>query len=111
MRWKVLFGLIASAAVCAMLGVADAQQPSTLRADIVSVSAGDYPAARAVVNIEDAGGGGVKSLTVANFKATVGGRPAAILSADLASSQNAPLDVLLLMDVSGSMAGEPIQQT
>ena len=111
MRVKWLLGIVATAVACATLGVVHAQQPPSLRADISSITAGDYPAARAIVNIDATGGLDTKSLTAANFTATVGGKSARILAADLASSQNAPLDVLLLMDVSGSMAGEPIKQT
>lgn len=111
MRVKWLLGIVATAVACATLSVVQAQQPASLRADITSITAGDYPAARAVVNIDATGGLDTKILTAANFTATVGGKSAPILSADLASSQNAPLDVLLLMDVSGSMAGEPIKQT
>jgi Mg-chelatase subunit ChlD len=110
MRIRLLLTIVASAVLCTTLSTARAQQPPTLQADIVTITAGDYPAARAVVNIEAAGGADVKSLTAANFSATVGGKAAPILSADLASSQNAPLDVVLLMDVSGSMSGEPIAQ-
>ena len=106
-----LLGIAASATLCMTLTIARAQQPSTLRAEIASVVAGDYPAARAVVNIDDTATGGVKTLTADNFTVTVGGKPAPVFSADLASSQNAPLDLLLLMDVSGSMAGDPIAQT
>lgn len=111
MRAKLLLGIVATVVVGTALSVAQAQQPSSVRAEIVSIAAGDYPAARAIVNIEAAGGLDIKSLTPANFTASVAGKPAPVLSADLASSQNAPLDVLLLMDVSGSMAGEPIKQT
>lgn len=111
MRVKWLLGIVATAVACTTLSVVQAQQPSTLRANVSSITAGDYPAARAIVNIDATGGLDTKSLTAANFTATVGGKSSPILSADLASSQNAPLDVLLLMDVSGSMAGEPIKQT
>lgn len=111
MRLRLMLGIAVSAVFCATFAVADAQQPPNLRADIVSTTAGDYPAVRAVVSIENTGTSDVKSLTAANFQATVNGKPAKILSADLASSQNAPLDVLLLMDISGSMAGEPLKQS
>lgn len=111
MGLKLLLGVTACALLFATLSVAHAQQPPALRADIVSVTAGDYPAARAIVNIDDASGTGVKGLTAANFAVSVGGNTAPILSADLASSQNVPLDVLFLMDVSGSMSGEPLKLT
>lgn len=113
MRVRLLTGMLAMAALGATLSVAHAQQPPALRADIVSVTDGAYPAARAVVNIDAASGVGlqdVKALTAANFTATVSGQTAPVLSADLASSEDAPLDVLFLMDVSGSMAGEPLKQ-
>lgn len=110
MRRKLVVGMVVGAVLGAALSFAHAQEPPTLRADIVSVSEDGYPAARAIVNIEDTGSD-IKALTIANFTATVGGQPATVLSADLASSQNAPLSVLLLMDSSGSMAGEPIAQS
>lgn len=109
MGWKLLPGIVVCVLLFATLSVSHAQQPPTLRADIVSVAAGDYPAARAIVNI-DTSGGDIEGLTAANFAASVGGKAAPVLSADLASSQNLPMDVLLLMDSSGSMAGEPIKQ-
>lgn len=99
----------ASLAFCATLAVAHAQQPDTLHVDIAAVAPAEYPAARAVVNIDDATGA-VKALTAANFTVSVAGKPVPTLAADLASSQNAPLDLLLLIDVSGSMAGDPMAQ-
>ncbi len=110
MRRNLVVGIVAGAALSAVLSLAHGQEPPALRADIVSVSEDGYPAARAIVNIEDTGSD-IKTLTIANFTATVGGQPATVLAADLASSQNAPLSVLLLMDSSGSMAGEPIAQS
>ncbi len=85
-------------------GVARAQQPSNVGATIVSVTAGDYPYARAVVNIE----GTTQAVGAQDFSATVDGQPANVTAADLASSQNIPLDVLFVMDVSGSMQGAPL---
>ena len=110
MRSNLVVGIVLGAALGGMWSSAHAQEPPTLRADIVSVSEDAYPAARAIVNIEDSGSD-IKTLTIANFTATVGGQPATVLSADLASSQNEPLSVLLLMDSSGSMVGEPIAQS
>jgi VWFA-related protein len=111
MHAKLLLAIATGVALCTTLTAAHAQQPSTLHADIVSIVPADYPVARAVVNLDDTTGEAVKALTAANFTVTVAGKPAPVISADIASSQNAPLDVLLLMDISGSMAGEPIQQT
>ncbi len=110
MRSNLVVGIVLGAALGAAVSFAHAQEPPTLRADIVSVSEDAYPAARAIVNIEDTGSD-IRTLATANFTVTVGGQPATVLSADLASSQNAPLSVLLLMDSSGSMTGEPIAQS
>lgn len=88
----------------AAAGAAHAQQPSNVGAEIVSVTAGDYPMARAVVNIE----GTTQAVSSQDFSATIDGQPAQVTGADLASSQNIPLDVLFVMDVSGSMQGAPL---
>lgn len=111
MGLKLLLGVTVCTLLFAGQSVGHAQQPPTLRADIVSVTAAEYPAARAIVNIDDPGGTGAKGLTAANFSVLLGGNTAPVLSADLASSQNVPLDVLFLMDVSGSMSGEPLKLT
>lgn len=105
-----VIALAASLSLLAGLSLAHAQQPSTLRADIVGVKDGDYPNARAVVNVDDASGA-IDGLSKDNFTVTVDGKPAAVVTADLASSQNLPLDVLFVIDISGSMAGEPMSRT
>lgn len=102
--------LVVAASLVASLSFASAQQPTALRLDVVSVATADYPNARAVVNVEDGTGANVQQLTAANFSATLDGAPVGVVSADLASSQNLPLDLLLVVDISGSMAGAPIQQ-
>ncbi|HZP57442.1 MAG TPA: VWA domain-containing protein [Dehalococcoidia bacterium] len=86
-----------------------AQEP-TLQAQVTSVTDAGYPNARAVISIDDTSGAEVTQLTPADFSVTVNGKDAEVISAELASSENAPLDVLFVMDTSGSMAGEPIAQ-
>ncbi|MEX0749811.1 MAG: VWA domain-containing protein [Dehalococcoidia bacterium] len=80
-------------------------QESTLRANIASVSDDTYPHARLVLNIEDDSAAGLAELGADNIAITANGAPAAVVSAELASSQDEPLDLLLVMDTSGSMAG------
>jgi VWFA-related protein len=88
--------------------VAHGQQPSSLRASVSGVSTEAFPNATALVSVDDSSGAGVKGLAAANFSVTIDGKPATVVSADLASSRALPLDVLLLMDASGSMAGGAI---
>ncbi len=108
------FGALAGIVVVALLAaisvspVSHAQDAGKLRADIASVNDGDYPYARAVINVDDASGADLEHLDASSFAVTVGGAPAAVTAAELASSGNVPLDVLFVIDVSGSMAGEPI---
>src|SRR5438067_3074966 len=108
-----VFSVIAAIAIGACVVFAPARatgQEPPLRAEIVRIDDGEYPNARAVVNIEDSAIGAAQSLGRDNFKVSVDGKDANVVDASLASSQNLPLDVLFVMDTSGSMAGEPIAQ-
>ncbi len=91
-----------------MLSAAQAQQPA-LRTSVASVSEGEYPNATALVSVEDASGDDLRSLTPANFTITVAGKPAKVATAQLAASQNLPLDVIIIMDTSGSMKGDALE--
>jgi len=112
-RHQAYVGVLAIALVCASvlaLPTRSSAQAPGVRADIVSVSDAGYPMARAVVNLDDPEGtfsrGGP-----GEFSVLVDGKPASAVSADLASSQNVPLDILFVIDVSGSMAGAPLART
>ena len=83
---------------------ARAQTPS-IRIDIAAINEGAYPDASAVVNAEDTSGAPLATLTNDNFVVSVNGKPATVKSATLASSQKLGIDVLLVMDTSGSMEG------
>jgi VWFA-related protein len=103
-----MVALMALAVVLPTLSLAHAQQPSAIRADIAGIKDGEYPNAVAVINLEDSSGATIGVLNASNFTAKVDGKNTTVVSADLASSGNLPLDVLFVMDTSGSMAGEPI---
>jgi VWFA-related protein len=83
-------------------------QDSGIKATIISIADDAYPQASAVVSIENANGDAGAPLAREQFAATVDGAPASIVSADLVTSESAPLDLLLVIDTSGSMAGAPI---
>ena len=89
------------------LSLARAQQPGP-SATLGRIADGTFPNASVPVYIDDPSGAELTSLGVSNFSVTVDGQPATVVSADLASSKALPLDVLLLVDVSGSMAGQAI---
>jgi VWFA-related protein len=80
-------------------------QESTLRANVASVSDGEYPHARLVLNIEDDSPEGLATFDASNIEITANGTRLPIVGAELASSQDEPLDLTLVMDTSGSMAG------
>ncbi|MBI5289635.1 MAG: VWA domain-containing protein [Chloroflexi bacterium] len=91
------------------IGVAHGQDAGQ-RATIASITELEYPNAQAVVNFEDTTGASLQGLDPSNFAVTVGGKPAPVSKAELASSNAIPLDVLLLMDTSGSTLGDPLAQ-
>lgn len=82
-------------------------QEDGLRLQIVSVAGDAFPYAKAIVTIEDAGGE-TPALGAEHFRATVDGVASNVQSADLATSEDAPLDALIVFDTSGSMAGAPL---
>ncbi len=104
---SLLFALFVAVACAAVFHTDTHAQESTLHAQVQRVEDGAYPNARAVVNVED-NSATVAPLTRDDFTVTIDGKPVAVTDASLASSQNIPLDVLFVMDTSGSMAGEPI---
>ncbi len=82
-------------------------QDASLGVNVVSVTDGDYPNVVATLNIEDTGAA-AGELSADAFAVTVNGSPTTVLSAELANSEDEPLDVLITIDTSGSMLGAPI---
>ena len=83
-------------------------QDSGIETTIISIDDDEYPQARAIISVENAAADAGATLTKEQFSATVDRQPANIVSADLITSESAPLDLLLVIDTSGSMAGAPI---
>ncbi len=99
-------------ACCASLlsaGGARAQQP-TPSVSINQVDASGYPGIRAVVTVLDANGVPVSGLTAAQFQASDGPAPVPIAGLQTAEDPTLRLDVVLAIDVSGSMAGNPLSR-
>lgn len=78
--------------------------------DIVSLDESAFPSLGAVVNVLDAAGRPVPGLTGDSFQARVGGEPARIDDLRTALDSDVSLAVALVVDVSGSMEGEPLAQ-
>lgn len=78
--------------------------------DIVSLDESAFPALGAVVNVLDAAGRPVPGLTPQSFQARVGGKSAPIADLAMAVDSGVALAVTLVIDVSGSMEGDPLAQ-
>lgn len=91
------------------IGVAHGQDVG-LRATIASVTELEYPNAQVAVNTEDTSGNVVGTLGPESFQIAVDGKLTTVSAAELASSTSSPLDVLLMIDTSGSTEGEGLAQ-
>jgi uncharacterized protein YegL len=97
--------LTAAVLVLAASTVSAFGQEPTLRANVASISDDAYPNARVVLNLEDDSPEGLPVLGPEHFAVTANGDPAPVVAAQLASSQDDPLDLTVVLDTSGSMAG------
>ena len=101
---------------CALLGAlapslrpALAQRPQAV-VTINELTDSGYPELTAIVTALDQSGVPVPGLTAAAFQAFDGQRPLAIAKLQAAQDASAKLDVVVAIDVSGSMAGEPLDR-
>lgn len=78
--------------------------------DIVSVDDSQYPSVSAVINILDAAGRPVPGLSADSFQVQIDGQPARVDNLRTAVDADVSLAVALVVDVSGSMEGEPLAQ-
>ncbi len=88
--------------------LANAQDSPSLTADLVSVDDSHYPNLSAVVNVVDDNGRPVPALASDNFGATVDGQPAKVQGLQMVVDSQLGLAVVLVVDVSGSMTGQPL---
>ena len=104
-------GLAATVLCAALLAAlpARAQSPATI--DVTQVISANYPDVVAVVSVHDATGAPVSGLVTANFAASDDSGPVPVIGAQAAVNADVGLAVVLVMDTSGSMAGEPLALT
>ena len=107
MRFRLAAGLALVTAVFAVAPPARAQEDLAL--SVVSVDESAYPAIRAVVSVA-AAGEAMPGLGPEAFAATLGDQPLAVTGVTQAADDSAGADITLVFDVSGSMAGAPIEQ-
>ncbi len=86
-------------------GEADASQ---IHLDIASVDTSAFPSVSAVINVLDANGQPVSGLDASVIQATVDGKPADVTQVQPVADSQVALSVILAVDVSGSMAGDPL---
>ena len=88
---------------------ASAQAPAAL--DVTQVITTAYPDVTAVVTVRDAFGAPVGGLNADAFRAWQDGAPAQVLDVQAAVDAGVGLAVVMVMDTSGSMAGDPLATT
>lgn len=86
-----------------------AQAPAAL--DITQVITSAYPEVSAVVSVRDAFGTPIGGLNAAAFSATEDGAAAPVLDVQAAVDAGVGMAVVMVMDTSGSMAGDPLATT
>ena len=104
----MLKGLATIGLLAALVAAFPAHAQSPLTVDVTQVITTAYPDVTAVVSVGDATGAPVGGLTAADFSASEGENPIAVTSVQAAVNADVGLAVVLVMDTSGSMAGEPL---
>lgn len=106
---RLLLALACVLALAMQLPAARAQQPQPALT-INQVDASAYPDIRAVVTALDARGVPVPGLTVKQFQAFDGDTAVPVTGVESAQDASLKLSVVLVIDVSGSMEGEPLDR-
>ncbi len=81
---------------------------SKLHVDIASVDSSAFPSVSAVVNVLDANGRPIPGLDASAIQASVDGKPATIEEVQPVVDSQVALSVILAVNVSGSMGGQPL---
>ena len=103
----LLAATIIAALPAAMPRRASAQQQAPVLT-INQVDASKYPDVRAVVTVLDARGVPISGLTTSQFQAFEGKTRLTVAGAAAAQDASLGLSVMIVIDISGSMAGEPL---
>ena len=105
-------GLKRFAAIAAIVSVLFATSASALDGVQIEIVSVDEQAGRMAVSVQviDSAGRPIGGLSTVNFKVALEGAPLSVSDVVSASATRVPASILLLVDVSGSMQGEPMQR-
>lgn len=111
---RIALKIAAIAAVAAALAPAPAparaQQPASPSLTINQIDASAFPDINVVVTALDARGVPARGLNAAQFQAFDNNTPLTISSAQAAQDQELRLATVIVIDISGSMAGDPLDR-
>ena len=108
---RLVTGIVVLAAAAAMLAApARAQQPAAPSLAINQVDASKFPELHVVVTALDSRGVPAKGLTAKDFQAFEGNTPLTIDTVQAAQDQGQKLATVIVIDTSGSMAGDPFER-
>jgi VWFA-related protein len=110
--WKACAAVFGACLVAFASGLPAPRTAATgdLSVDIAGLDDSQFPNVSAVVNVLDAKGRPISGLASDNFSASIGGQPATVDNVSAAVDADASLAVVLAVDVSGSMAGDPLAE-
>lgn len=97
------------ALICAPAS-AYAQEPPPVSGRIEDVDDSDFPTVRAIVTLVDSAGRPISGLGPEDFTATESDAEAGVSGVETVLDQQIGIGVILVIDTSGSMEGEPIAQ-
>ena len=110
MKNATLLVVVLIASLVWALPVPDAVAAEPVTMNVASLDESQFPDLAAVVDVLDANGRPIANLSRGNFQVNVGGQAAEIADLRTAVDADVSLAVVLAVDVSGSMAGEPLLQ-
>ena len=107
-RFLLAAAVVATLFATALLPARAQQPPSTPTLSINQVDASKYPDVRAVATVLDARGVPVSGLSAAQFQAFDGDTQLTVAAATAGQDSSLGLSVVIAIDISGSMAGDPL---
>ncbi|MBI2724237.1 MAG: VWA domain-containing protein, partial [Chloroflexi bacterium] len=108
MRWIVVWALVWTLAGGALAAPRARAQAPAVDMSVNQVTDSTYPDVGVVLSVVDAAGVPVRGLTADQFSASDDDGPLAVASVQSAQDASLPLNVVVAIDISGSMVGEPL---